>query len=214
MKPDHRPYLIAITGGIASGKTEVSKIFQKNNFTVYFADKIGHNVLEQRKIIDMLVKNFGKEICLNGKIVRSILGEIVFNSSSRMMILNNILHPSIYKKMDEIIEKSKEKFLVFEIPLLFENNLQKSFDLTINVVSDCENQLRRQLLRDEISLKKAEKKMESQMASTEKRKLADINIENNGKISNLKIMIEKVIKKIPNLPSKQVVELQKVGKKE
>lgn len=208
MKQVHRPFLIAITGGIASGKTEVCKIFQKRDFMVYFTDKIGHNILTQNKIIQELVSLFGNEIYQNGKIIRSKLGVIVFNSPSKMKILNHIVHPQIYKKIDEIIKESQEKVLIFEIPLLFENNLQKSFDLTINVVTNSKKQIRRQFLRDNISLDIAEMKIKNQMLSNEKSELANLNIENNGKISDLDSKVYKIIEKLALFPFKEVVNLK------
>jgi len=211
MKQIKRPFLIAVTGGIASGKTEVCRIFQKNKFRVYFSDKIAHKILEQAEIIKELVKKFGRVILFEEKINRSKLAEIVFSSVENIEFINRLLHPPILKKIDEIIGSSNENYLVFEIPLLFEKKLQNSFDLTINVFSDYENQVQRQALRDNASDKTAKKKIKSQMPNLVKKKLADINLENNDQITDLINKVEIIISKLSQMGLKKTVKLLNSG---
>ena len=78
MKQSNRPFLIAITGGIASGKTLVSRWFEEKGYKVVYADKIGHKFLDDEDIINKLTEKFGEDILDNKKINRKKLGQIVF----------------------------------------------------------------------------------------------------------------------------------------
>ena len=143
MKHLKRPFLVAITGGIASGKSIVSKWFEGQNFSVFYADKIGHELLNEQYFVNEIKGIVGKEITFNNLIDRKKLGEIIFNSEDKRKQLNKLLHPEIRKRMQQIIDTSSQETLIFEIPLLFENGLQKAFDLTINISARNEIKIKR-----------------------------------------------------------------------
>ena len=207
MKPYKRPFLIAITGGIASGKTTVSKWFEKQGFTVYYADKIGHTFLNDKNIISKLVKRFGNNILSDNKIDRKKLGNIVFNSKEDLYFLNNLLHPKIRKKTQKIIDSSAEDYLIFEIPLLFENRIEKSFDLAINISANKENQIERLRNNYGITLKEIKQRIKAQMSDYDKQKLADINISNNSTIEDLYENLETILPLIKKLKYKELKQL-------
>ncbi|MCK4653660.1 MAG: dephospho-CoA kinase [Candidatus Cloacimonetes bacterium] len=207
MKPYKRPFLIALTGGIASGKTTVSKWFEKKGFQVYYADKIGHIFLEDKDIISKLVERFGNNILSDNKIDRKKLGNKVFNSKEDLYFLNNLLHPKIRKETQRIIDNSTEDYLIFEIPLLFENRIEKAFNLTINISANKENQIERLKNNYGIPLKEIEQRIKAQMSDFDKQKLADINIENNGSIDELYSRLENLLNIIRKLKYKEVKEL-------
>ena len=89
MKLLNRPFLIAVTGGIASGKTLVCRELEKQGFTVYYSDKIAHEILNDTKIINLLKLEF-KELPLltNGEIDRELLGDLVFSDPEKLTKLN------------------------------------------------------------------------------------------------------------------------------
>ena len=210
MKQYKRPFLIAITGSFASGKTLVSRWFEEKGFTVHYTDKLGHAILQDEKVIYILAEKFGNEILENGAISRTKLGEIVFNSIDNLKFLNSILHPQIRSKTQAIIDSSREDYLVFEIPLLFENKLQDAFDLTINISTSQKNQISRGQKRDKMKIAQIEQRIKSQMSDYDKQKLADINIENNGTINELYLKLENLltfIKKINKKNIRKLIEL-------
>lgn len=204
MKQYKRPFLIAITGSFASGKTLVSIWFEKKEFTVHYTDKLGHTILQDEKVIYILAEKFGYEILENGAINRKKLGEIVFDSTENLRFLNSILHPQIRSKTQAIIDSSREDYLVFEIPLLFENKLQDAFDLTINISTSKENQVFRSQKRDKIKITQIEQRIKSQMSDYEKQKLTDINIENNGTIDELYLKLENLLPLIKRMSKKDI----------
>ena len=198
MKQPSRPFLIVITGGIASGKSVVSKWFEKHDFPVFYTDKIGHELFEEQYFKNEIEKIVGSEVIINNSIDRVKLGEIIFSSKDKRKQLNELLHPEIIKRIQLIIDTSSNKIIIFEIPLLFENNLNKAFDLVINIWTDEETQLRRLMNRKMMTREKAMQQISSQMPTNEKREKADINIENTStiyslknKLSNLQSIIDK-----------------------
>ncbi len=207
MKLHNRPFLVAVTGGIASGKTLVSKWFEKKGFKVYYSDKIGHHFLDDKEVTLKLIKRFGKNILKNDKIDRKKLGSIVFNSQEELHFLNLLLHPKIRRETRRIIEHSNEDYLIFEIPLLFENKIEKAFDLTINVSTDKKNQVERLKKDNRFLLEEIEQRIKSQMQDYDKQKLADINIENNTTLDDLYSKLENLLPIIRKLNYKEVMKL-------
>ncbi|HPR16716.1 MAG TPA: dephospho-CoA kinase [Candidatus Cloacimonadota bacterium] len=203
----YRPFLIALTGGIASGKTVVSQWFLAQNIPVFSADKIAHEVLHDPEVQDKLIASFGSEIRQNGEIDRKKLGEIVFGSPSALAKLNSLVHPEVRRRMAEIIAESDDDYLIFEIPLLFENGLQSAFDLTINIFTEQNWQIERMIKRDGISQQEAEQRIKAQMNAFDKQKLADINIANNGSISELQQRLTALWQLIKKLKKKDVTNL-------
>jgi len=221
MKQSNRPFLIAVTGGIASGKTLISKWFEEKGYKVVYADKIGHKFLDDEDIINRLTEKFGEDILEKAKINRKELGQIVFGSKEKLYFLNQLLHPKIRKEMQKIIDEYEElntsskdlcqvPILIFEIPLLFENKLEKAFDLVLNISSEKSIQIRRIIKKKKISEKRAKQIIDSQMSDFEKQKLADVNIENNLSLENLYEKLEnqlQIIKKMKPGNMKRLIEI-------
>jgi len=209
MEKFNRPFLIAITGSIASGKTLVSNWFAEQNFDVHFTDQIGHEILKESNVIERITKIFGLEI-LNGQLInRKKLGAIVFQDPAKLQQLNRILHPLVYNEMNNIILLSDSSHLIFEIPLLFENGLQNAFDLTINISADKLLQKERIKKRDKLSDDEILQRINSQMSDFDKQKLADVNIANNGSKSEIFHKLENLLPLIMKLKKKEVIDLTK-----
>jgi len=198
MKHPDRPFLIAITGGIASGKTVVSKWFEEQQFQVIYVDKIGHDLFNEKYFIDQIEKIFGNDLIITGSVDREKLGRIIFDSAEKREMLNKLLHPKIIKRMKQIMRTSSQQILIFEIPLLFENGLQKLFDLTVNISAKEDLRIKRIVNRNEITKEAAQKRIYSQMSDLDKKKLADINILNNADIRDLILKLEKLKSEIQN----------------
>jgi len=185
MKPLKRTFLIAVTGGIASGKSIVCKWFEDKGFTVHYADKIAQSILEKDQIKEIIAAEFGKFLLVKGKIDRKKLGDLVFHNRQKLQILNKLIHPEVKNEIQRLIDSSRQDFLIFEIPLLFESTLEKAFDFVINVYSDKKVQIERLVKLRSINEKKAQKIINSQLPGETKINGADLTIFNNGKVEEI-----------------------------
>ena len=186
--------ILGLTGGIASGKTTVSKKIKELGGYIIDADKISKEVSNSQEVLKKVEENFGVEVIENGSLNRKKLREIIFNNREKRKMLNNIMHPIIVKKMKEaIVEHKEEKLIVLDIPLLYETKLEYLCDKVLVVWVDEKTQIERIKKRDNSSTELAKRILSSQMPLLEKLKKADYNIENNETIENLEKKVEKFI---------------------
>ena len=179
---------VGLTGGIASGKSTVAKMFVKNGAHLIDFDGLAHEVQEPEKPAwKEVVNHFGERILQpDKKIDRVKLGNIVFTDKEKLAELNNIVHPLVYQewhvRLEKIGKKEKHAIVLSDIPLLFEGNMQHLFDLTMLVLIAPKEQIRRLIKRNGVSKEEAGKRLKSQMPISEKIALADIVIDNEGSI--------------------------------
>jgi len=197
--------VIGLTGGIGTGKSTVSRKLREIGYPVIDLDVISREVIEYPEVIDELVRNFGNEILENqnntsGKksISRNKLRQTVFKEEKKVSVLNSIIHPPIVKEMRRQIEELRKSYktVFVEVQLLFEAKLEKEFDIIVLVYADKKTQLERVLKRDGRSEGEVQQIINAQMDMTEKRRLSNYIIENNGNSEMLDLEIEKFIKKL------------------
>ena len=182
--------IIGLTGGIASGKSTVSKYLVEKGFKVYDADKIAKDISEKKLVQEEIILTFGNKILdENGNIDRKKLQEIVFENKEKLKRLNAIIHPKVINFYKELKEKKTDKVIIFDVPLLFESGIDKFCNRILVIISDYEVQLNRIIERDKINKELAEKIIKSQLSNEERIKKADVVIENN---SNLEDLFKKV----------------------
>ena len=182
--------IIGLTGGIASGKSTVSKYLTEKCFKVYDADKIAKDISEKKSVQEEIIATFGDKILdKNGNIDRKKLKEIVFEDKEKLEKLNGIIHPKVIDFYKELKEKNTDEIIIFDVPLLFESGIDKFCDKILVVISDYEIQLNRIVERDKIDRELAEKIIKAQLSNEERIKKADVVIENN---SNLEDLFKKV----------------------
>ena len=180
---------VGLTGGIASGKSTVATIFAKHGAHLIDFDGLAHEVQEPEKPAwREVVNQFGEGILQpDNKIDRVKLGNIVFADKKKLIELDKIVHPFVYQEwhmlLEKIDKKEKHAIVLSDIPLLFEGNMQRLFDLTILVLILPEKQISRLMTRNGISKEEAGKRLKSQMPISEKIELADIIIDNKGNIT-------------------------------
>lgn len=178
---------VAITGNIASGKSQVENIL-KENFCVYDADYLAHEVL------DTIDNFYGYDVFTNGKIDRKKLGAIVFSNSILKQKLENLIHPQVKKKILDIFEnKTLEKVVFVSVPLLFEAGFNGLFDKIIFVQADDNLRLERLMKRNSLSKTEALLRLNSQMPQDEKIKKSDYIISNNKDLASLKVQVFEMI---------------------
>ena len=192
--------IIGLTGGIGTGKSTVSRKLRERGYPVIDLDVISREVIEYPEVIDELVRNFGIEILesqnnISGKksISRNKLRQTVFKEEKKVSVLNSIMHPPIVEEMRRQVENLKKNYktVFVEVQLLFEAKLEKEFDLTVLVYADKKTQLERVLKRDGRKEEEVQQIINAQMDMTEKRRLSNYIIENNGDSEMLDLEIEK-----------------------
>jgi dephospho-CoA kinase len=179
------PRTIGLTGGIASGKSLVSRTLKGLGMTVIDADDISHEILaHDTSIKQEVVQTFGKEV-LNeeGEIDRGKLGSIVFSQKPELRKdLEAILHPSIREEMWKRARESRSNDVVLDIPLLIETGAHERVDLVVVVYATRELQIQRLMARDGISRQEAMGRIDTQLPLEEKVSAAHYIINNTGSI--------------------------------
>jgi dephospho-CoA kinase len=183
-------YLVGITGGIASGKTEVAKVFKKLGARIISGDELGQEVVKKNKsVLRRLVRVFSKSILnKNGSLNRKRLGELAFFSKSNVRKLNSIVHPHLLfslKSQIKELEKSKD-IVVVDAALIVEWNIQKQFDSLILVDSKEENQIARIRSGRKYSSRIGREIIRCQLPKKSKITYADLVIANNGNLKQLR----------------------------
>ena len=190
--------IIGLTGGIASGKSTIANMLKNEGITVIDADVESRLAVEQgEEAYDHIVNHFSKSILLeDGSINRAKLGEIIFNNKEERMKLNEIVHPAVRKRMlqkKESAENNGEAIIIMDIPLLFESKFTELVDKTLLVFVDEDIQLQRLMERNHYSKQEALARIHSQMPLADKKRLADVVIDNNGSLEQTELQLKNVL---------------------
>ena len=209
---------VGLTGGIACGKSTVSEMFARRGAHLIDFDELARDVEKPgRAAWEKIVEYFGPSILLPDKnIDRNKLAEIVFSNCDKLAALNEIVHPYVFLEWQNYWEKieSKEKnaIILAAVPLLFEIKRQHLFDVTILIYTSPEEQLKRLMVRNQLSKEDAEKRIRSQMPIEEKVKLADIIIDNQKNMAETEKQVEEVWQNLLRI-EKNRVEYKNLQKK-
>ncbi len=190
--------IIGITGGIASGKSLISKRIESLGYKVYDCDIISHEIFETEEVQLRLREEFGIK---SERVSRKEISEIVFNDDKKMKLLNNIMHPHILDEIDKIIWSTKEDEIVFiDVPLLYELNLINLFNKVIFVYVNEEKQLERLKIRDRIGTVSAKEKIKKQLSVEYKKNIALDNkhyiLENEADVLETYKKLDAILKEI------------------
>jgi dephospho-CoA kinase len=186
---------IALTGGIATGKSSVCTMLKLHGFKIIDADKVAHQMLDIHA--DKIADIFGDAYIYEGKVNRKKLGTLIFSDEHKRLKLEALLHPLIKEEIQKQAlpyERQNIPYII-DIPLFFE---KRSYDIDEVVVVYCtkEQQLQRLVDREELSEKEAQKRIDSQMDIDEKKALASFIIDNTENIKHLKVKVEQFVRSI------------------
>ena len=182
---------VAITGNIASGKSQVEDVIIQQGYAVYDSDKLAHDALN--KITDF----YGFDVFTNGKIDRKKLGNLVFSNTDLRKKLEQIIHPIVKEKIFEIFEKhSNDKFVFVSVPLLYESGFDNIFDKVIFVSVPEKIQLERLMKRNNLTVEEAMLRIDSQQSQGEKLERADFIIKNDSTLDELKLQTINILEKL------------------
>lgn len=200
---------VGLTGGIACGKSTVAKMLVDCGAHLIDFDLLAHQVQQPGKPAwQKVVDYFGGKILLpDGKIDRVKLGNIVFADQDKIRQLNEIVHPFVYQewgeRLEKIIRKDNHAIVLSDVPLLFEGKRQDLFDLTLLILVEPEDQIRRLMARNHISREEAQKRLNSQMPIGEKKALADMVIDNTGNMAATEKLVKKTWRELITLEKRK-----------
>lgn len=190
---------IGITGGIATGKSQVATFIREKGFVVLDADSIARNALSpDTEVYSKVLSEFGNQVLAPDgiQVDREILANIVFKNKERLSLLESLIHPFV----KEYVEKEKERLksdghsiLFYDVPLLFEKNMEKDFDTIILVAASEINQVERMKKRNQWSEPQISLRIKSQMPLSDKIQKSNFVIHNEGSLESLKEKVSQVL---------------------
>ncbi|MBF6639020.1 dephospho-CoA kinase [Rouxiella silvae] len=175
-------YIVALTGGIGSGKSTVANAFGRLGVTLVDADILARQVVEPgMPALHALVERFGKQIVLDdGSLNRPRLREVIFSNTAHKQWVNQLLHPIIQAETQRLIKAACSPYVLWVVPLLVENGLQDRANRVLVVDVSEEVQLLRTISRDGVSRQQAESIIAAQASRQQRLAFADDIIDNNG----------------------------------
>ncbi len=188
---------IAVTGGIAMGKSTVMWMLQDMGAEVINADDIAHALLEPKgHVWKALFERYGDRIMQSGGVIdRAALGRIVFGDERERAFVEHLMHPRIH---DEILrlgaaaQKKGRSYVVVEIPLLFEIGGQKEFDVVIVVRCTRQQQLERCMTKFNLTHEEALQRIKIQRPIDEKATKADFIIESDASLQETRVQVHRL----------------------
>ncbi len=193
--------LVGLTGGIASGKSTVAKILTELGAAIVDADILSREVVAPgHDGWKEIVATFGRDVLqADQNLDRQKLRTLIFNNPDARKQLEAIIHPRVRALAERRIREHGEAgyaVVVYEVPLLFEGNLQEWLRPVILVACNVDLQRQRLQQRDGLDATAAQKHIDAQMSLEDKRKLADYVIENDGSLADLESQVRAVLAKI------------------
>lgn len=185
---------VGLTGGIGAGKSTVADLFSQKGAVVIRSDELARQVIEpQTPGFEQVVARFGKEfVNSEGYIDRAKLAQVVFHDDAALKDLENIIHPLVRNKTNQIIDQqTAETIIINEIPLLLEKKMEPLFDFLVIVISSEKNRLerltQRGLTKDQVTAR-----MVKQVSDEDRKAAADFLIVNDGNLDQLEADVEKI----------------------
>jgi dephospho-CoA kinase len=190
-------WILGLTGGIGSGKSAISAMFEELGIQVVDADIVAREVVEPGSTgLEKITEHFGDEILTtDGSLDRAKLRAIIFADESQKQWLNNLLHPLIRESMLAQLQQATSQYVILVAPLLFENGLDQFCDHTLLIDVPVEVQITRTTARDNISIELTKQIIASQMPRADKQQKATDTLDNNRLLSEVKIDVQKLHEK-------------------
>ncbi len=183
-------YAVALTGGIATGKSSVARMFEADGFRVIDADQIAHAILDEQA--EEIARMFGDAMLVSGKVDRKRLGAHVFADPLERKRLEKLLHPLIFARIEAFsdAEDAKKQPYIVDIPLFFEGG-RYPIAKSLVVYTPVAQQIERAMARDGLSREAVLERIAAQIDIEEKRYMADYLIDNSKDQTQLRVEYEK-----------------------
>lgn len=184
---------VGLTGGIGCGKTTVANLFAEKGVPVIDADQISHQLVEPgRPAFQSIVRHFGEDVLLDGRLNRRLLKEQVFSRTDEREWLENLLHPLIYQEMQRQVEALSAPYCLLVVPLLLETGRRDFVDRLL--VVDCPPEVQRQRIRirDGLDDKAIDLILATQLSREQRLVVADDVVENVDELAVLRPQIDRL----------------------
>jgi dephospho-CoA kinase len=183
---------VALTGGIASGKSMVAAELAARGAIIIDADVLAREVVEPgTSALAAIIDRFGPQVLNDGRLDRALLGQIVFADPLARRDLERIVHPAVRARAGELERAAGAAAVVVHvIPLLVETGQQEDFDLVITVDVDHETQTQRLMTRNGLSRAEAESRIAAQASREDRMIAADVVLDNTGTVTQLREQID------------------------
>ena len=193
--------VIVLTGGLASGKSTVTRYLRSKGYPVIDLDVIAHQVVQAGSPgLALLVQHFGQNILSeDGELNRAMMGQMLFTNPQVKEKVNQLLHPLIFKQMDEEIEAERlagSQLVFLDIPLFFESPSAFDYDQVWVVYVEPEVQIDRLMARNQLTRQQAMDRINSQMSLAEKAKIADQVLDNSSSPATLYATVDKLLERL------------------
>ena len=173
---------IGLTGGIGSGKTYVSKVFEKLGFPVFNADNYAKEYMHtDQDLVKAIIREFGSDIYKDRKLQAKVLASIVFNDQEKLNQLNSLVHPIVKKGFIDWCFQINSKLVIKEAAILFESDSHIGLDAVICVVCPEEIRIERVMKRDNVNRSEVLSRIDQQMDVEKQKALSSYIIVNDGK---------------------------------
>lgn len=194
----NHPFVVAITGGMGSGKTTVSHCFEELGVPCYCADKVAADYYYDKKFIQQLCVIFGRKIFdAKGMPDKKQIAQIVFGDKIKLTQLNSLIHPRVMNDFEKWCNNHRDvPYVLFESAIIFENNLQNSFDKIICVCAPIDLRIRRILKRDDTTTELAQNRIDNQLSDEWKKEHSDYVLYNQYGPKHRQKSVEKIHNKI------------------
>ncbi|MGV9328070.1 dephospho-CoA kinase [Streptosporangium sandarakinum] len=186
---------VGLTGGIGSGKSEVSRRLAALGAVVIDADRIAREVVEPgTEGLARVVEAFGAGILrADGTLDRPKLGSIVFSDPEKLAVLNGIVHPLVGARVAELQDRADaDAIVVYDVPLLAENGLAPMYDVVVVVDAADDVRIARLVELRGMARQDAEARIAAQASREDRLKVADIVVPNEGSLEELAARVEEV----------------------
>ena len=190
--------LVGITGGIGSGKTTFSNHLKKLGFVVHESDAVVSEIYNKPKkqFLNFIKEKISPDAVKNNKINKAKIANVIFSNKAIKKLLERYIHKEVKKYRESIIKKHtniKKNIIFVDIPLLFENKLEKSFDLVICIISSKKNRIKRVLKNKKFTKENLNKIFKAQTTDKKRKKYSQIIINNNKTKKDFIFSVERVL---------------------
>lgn len=185
---------VALTGGIASGKSTVADLFAARGAVLVDSDVLAREVVAPGTPgLAEIVARFGPEVLTrDGDLDRPALGAVIFGDEQARADLNAIIHPRVRARRAEIIASATAPVVISVIPLLVETNAQAGFDKVIVVDLPVDEQRRRLMERNDLTADQAQARIDAQASREQRLAVADWVVDNSGSRDQLDAQVDRI----------------------
>ncbi|HLN21703.1 MAG TPA: dephospho-CoA kinase [Bacteroidales bacterium] len=176
----NKPFRVGLTGGIGSGKTSVSRVFQILHVPVFQADQEARILMESdRQLINGLIQITGRDIYKGGNLDRKELASLIFNNDSMLRKVNSLVHPAVFRAFLKWTDQQSAPYVIMEAAILFESGGEEFVDRVITITAPVGERISRVMKRNNLSHDEVMQRIKAQMDDEQRIRMSDYIIENS-----------------------------------